>query len=50
MLIGLQLPRVLDELSDRAPGELLFYGVAVSAVVIAMRIAWVFGQVESQCG
>ncbi len=42
VLIGLQLPRVLDELSGRPPGQLIAYGLAVSATVIVMRIVWVF--------
>jgi len=43
VLIGLQLPLVLDALSDRPAAELIGYGAAVSAVVIATRFAWVFG-------
>ena len=42
VLIGLQLPEVLDELSGRSAGELILWGVTVSAAVILMRIAWVF--------
>lgn len=42
MLIGLQLPQVLDELSGRSAGELLLWGATVSVAVIVMRIVWVF--------
>lgn len=42
VLIGLQLPQVLDALGDRSTGELLGYGAAISGVVIALRIAWIF--------
>jgi CPA1 family monovalent cation:H+ antiporter len=43
VLIGLQLPQILDALDDRSAGELLLYGAAVSGVVIAVRFAWIFG-------
>jgi Na+/H+ antiporter len=42
VLIGLQLPVILDELSGEPAGKLLLYGVIVSATVILVRIAWVF--------
>jgi CPA1 family monovalent cation:H+ antiporter len=42
VLIGLQLPVILDELSGEPPGTLLAYGALVSATVIGVRIAWVF--------
>lgn len=42
LLIGLQIHTALDALDERAAGELLGYAVLVSAVVIAVRIAWVF--------
>jgi CPA1 family monovalent cation:H+ antiporter len=41
-LIGLQLPAVLDALSGRSPVELVWYAVLVIAVVIVVRILWVF--------
>jgi monovalent cation/hydrogen antiporter len=44
VLIGLQLPQVLDALGDRSVGELLGYGAAISGVVIAVRIAWCSAQ------
>jgi monovalent cation/hydrogen antiporter len=43
VLIGLQLPQILDGLDDRSAGELIVYGAAVSGVVIAIRFAWIFG-------
>jgi monovalent cation/hydrogen antiporter len=42
VLIGLQLHTALDALEERDGGELLGYAVLVSAVVIAVRIAWVY--------
>ena len=42
VLIGLQLPVILDQLSGEPAGTLLAYGVIVSATVIVVRIAWVF--------
>ena len=43
VLIGLQLPGVLDGLEGRSTGELAGYAVLVGVVVIVVRIAWVFG-------
>src|SRR4051812_42951943 len=43
VLIGLQLPQILDGLSGISPGELLWQAVAISGTVIACRIAWVHG-------
>jgi CPA1 family monovalent cation:H+ antiporter len=40
ILIGLQLPVVLDGLSGIATGTLLWYAVAVSATVIVVRVIW----------
>ena len=42
VLIGLQLPVILDQLSGEPAGTLLLCGVIVSATVILVRIAWVF--------
>jgi monovalent cation/hydrogen antiporter len=42
ILIGLQLPVVLDALDGVPVGELLWQGALISAVVILTRIAWVF--------
>jgi monovalent cation/hydrogen antiporter len=41
VLIGLQLPGILDGLSGRSLGFLVGTGAAVAAVVILTRIAWV---------
>jgi Na+/H+ antiporter len=40
VLIGLQLPSILDELSGETAGELLWWAVAVSAAVILTRLVW----------
>jgi Na+/H+ antiporter len=42
VLIGLQLPVILDQLSGESAATLLGYGAIVSATVILVRIAWVF--------
>jgi CPA1 family monovalent cation:H+ antiporter len=42
LLVGLQLPGILDDLSGFSTGELIGWAALVSAVVIAVRIAWVF--------
>ena len=42
VLIGLQLPVILDELSGEPAGTLLLYGVIVSATVILIRIPMVY--------
>jgi monovalent cation/hydrogen antiporter len=40
LLIGLQLPSVLDEISGRSAAELAGWAALVSAVVIAVRLVW----------
>jgi Na+/H+ antiporter len=42
ILIGLQLPLVLEALADRSFAEVLGLGIAVSAAVIAARFIWVY--------
>jgi len=42
VLIGLQLPIVLDALGDIPSGRLIWWAVLVSLAVIALRFAWVF--------
>jgi CPA1 family monovalent cation:H+ antiporter len=42
VLVGLQLPQILDELGDVPAGRLLWWSVAVTLAVIAARFAWVF--------
>src|SRR6478752_6818291 len=40
VLIGLQLPQILDSLEDESLGTLIGYGVAVSVAVMATRLVW----------
>jgi CPA1 family monovalent cation:H+ antiporter len=42
LLVGLQLPGILDGLSGHSTGELVLWGVLASVVVIGVRLAWVF--------
>jgi len=42
VLVGLQLPSVLDRLSGQSTGELLGWAAAISAAVIGIRLVWVF--------
>lgn len=42
VLVGLQLPVVVDGLGDISGGTLVGYAALVSATVIAVRFAWVF--------
>ena len=42
VLVGLQLPVVVDALGDMPGGELLGYAALVSLTVIVVRFAWVF--------
>jgi monovalent cation/hydrogen antiporter len=42
VLIGLQLPYVLSGIHDYSHGTLLLYGALFSALVIALRVVWVF--------
>lgn len=43
ILIGLQLPVILDQLGDRyTPGQLFAFAAAISAATILARLAWVF--------
>lgn len=44
VLIGLQLPYVIAQISVISRFVLLEYGVGFSAVMIAVRMAWVFGE------
>ncbi len=41
VLIGLQLPVVLDNLTGRSAGELAGYGALVAGTVIVVRMVWV---------
>jgi len=42
VLIGLQLPVVRAGIRDQSTGTLLLSGAAVSALVIVLRLAWIF--------
>jgi CPA1 family monovalent cation:H+ antiporter len=42
ILIGLQLPRVLEALEGESAVTLLWYALVISVAVILIRIAWVF--------
>jgi monovalent cation/hydrogen antiporter len=42
LLIGVQLPGILDALTAFSPAQLIWLGLAISATVILARIAWVF--------
>jgi Na+/H+ antiporter len=42
ILIGLQLPRILQEIDNASIGKLLGYGAIVSLAVIIGRIVWVY--------
>jgi Na+/H+ antiporter len=42
MLIGLQLPLILDELSGTSTVDALGYAAMISALVIAVRFVWLF--------
>lgn len=43
IIIGLQLPAILDDLGEYSREQLLLYGGLVAGVTILMRIIWVFG-------
>ncbi len=42
LLIGVQLPSILDALTAYPPAELIGLGLAISLTVIVARIVWVF--------
>jgi monovalent cation/hydrogen antiporter len=42
LLVGLQLPGILDDISGNSAGDLVLWGGLVSAVVVGVRLAWVF--------
>ena len=44
VLIGLQLPYVMGQISGMSRVVLLEYGVGFSAVMIAVRMVWVYGE------
>ena len=42
ILIGLQLPEIVNGLGDESIGDAIFYGILISLVTIIIRIIWVF--------
>ena len=44
VMIGLQLPYVMSQISGMSRVVLLEYGVGFSAVIIAVRMVWVYGE------
>ncbi|HKP20855.1 MAG TPA: Na+/H+ antiporter [Thermoleophilaceae bacterium] len=42
LLVGLQLPGVIDRLSGHSSAELIVWALLVSAVVVAVRLVWMF--------
>jgi len=42
ILIGLQLSGIIGRLTGYSAGDLMFYGVLVSVVAIAVRFAWIY--------
>lgn len=46
ILIGLQLPDIMEDLGHRPVLEMVGYGLLISCVVIAIRIMWVFPTVH----
>jgi CPA1 family monovalent cation:H+ antiporter len=42
LLVGLQLPSVIDGISGHSTGELIGWGLLISAVVIGVRLVWQF--------
>ncbi len=42
LLVGLQLPSVIDDIEGHTTGELIGWGLLISAVVIGVRLIWQF--------
>jgi hypothetical protein len=42
LLVGLQLPNIIDDISGHTAGELVLWGALMSAAVIVVRLAWMF--------
>ena len=40
-LVGLQLPSIVDSLSERSTADLMAYAALVTGIVVAIRFAWV---------
>ena len=47
-LVGLELRPIVEGISNRSTGDLVLWGAAVSAAVIATRIAWSFAAAHLQ--
>jgi Na+/H+ antiporter len=43
IIIGLQMPSILDDLGGYTMEDLIFYGALVTGVTIAVRVIWLFG-------
>jgi len=46
ILIGLQLPTIIQQTSDHTLAEMIQYGLIISAVVISVRIIWIYPTVH----
>jgi monovalent cation/hydrogen antiporter len=42
LLVGMQLPRVIDDITGYSAGELIVWGLLISLVVIVVRLLWGF--------
>jgi Na+/H+ antiporter len=42
LLVGMQLPTVVEDISGYSAGELILWGLLISAVVIVVRLLWGF--------
>jgi monovalent cation/hydrogen antiporter len=42
LLVGMQLPSVIDDITGYSAGQLIFWGLLVSAVVVLVRLLWGF--------
>jgi monovalent cation/hydrogen antiporter len=42
LLVGMQLPTVIEDISGYSAGELIFWGLLISTVVIVVRLMWGF--------
>jgi CPA1 family monovalent cation:H+ antiporter len=42
LLVGMQLPNIIEDLSGESTGQLILWGALVSATVIVFRMAWGF--------
>jgi Na+/H+ antiporter len=42
LLVGMQLPAVIDDITGYSTGQLIFWGLLISVVVIVVRLTWGF--------